>query len=374
MHSNLPLVSVIIPAYNAELFIERTLRSVRTQTYRNLEVWVVDDGSTDRTPEIVSAVAQQDSRIKLLYQANAGVAAARNLGISQSRGEFVAPIDADDLWHPENLEKQVNCALAGGSTVGVVYSWSVYIDEADALLGGVRAFAIEGDVFLTLLCHNFLGNASASLIRRSCLAVVGGYDPGLRDQKAQGCEDWDLYLRLAERYEFRVVPEFLVGYRKLETSMTRDYSAMAQSYCLVLNGVKQRRPDVPDQLFQLGKSNFFMYLAFEADQTGDFRTTLAWIGQSLQAAAIVALVRPSFYRLVLRNGWAALRRRSFSRRSVSVGAPSPVSSQFIPAISNKQRFTAWIMVSIGNLFHTVVPLIAGFPKRQESKKSESKLL
>jgi len=99
---NLPLVSVIVPAYNAEAFIAQTLDSIISQTYQNIEILVVDDGSQDRTPEIVESFAQRDQRITLLRQANAGVAAARNLAIEKSNGEYIAPIDADDIWYPQN--------------------------------------------------------------------------------------------------------------------------------------------------------------------------------------------------------------------------------------------------------------------------------
>jgi glycosyltransferase involved in cell wall biosynthesis len=359
-----PLVSVIIPAYNAERFIRQTLDSVLAQTYKNIEILVVDDGSQDQTAAIVKEIANRDSRLILLRQANSGVAAARNLAIQHSKGEFVAPIDADDLWHPENLVKQVKCAIAGGAAVGVVYSWSVYIDEADALLGGVRASTIAGDVFLTLLCHNFIGNASASLIRRCCLETVGGYDPGFRAQSAEGCEDWDLYLRLAEKYAFKVATDFLVGYRKLQTSMSHDYTAMAKSYCLALEGAKQRQLQLPDRLIRLSKSNFFMYLAFEADRTGDARNTLVWIGQALRSDPITPLIRPSLYRLVLQNGWMAWKGRSPSLQSLNRSASSPQSENvFGDLVGLKQRLTALIMVIIGHVFHLLVPVLAGFPKR-----------
>lgn len=366
LQARTPLVSVIIPAYNAERLIDRTLTSVLNQTYRHLEVWVVDDGSCDRTPDIVRQFADHDPRVNLLQQANGGVAAARNFGIQHAQGEFIAPIDADDLWYPENLAKQVNCAISGGTNVGVVYSWSVYIDEADALLDGVRAFTIAGDVFLTLLCHNFIGNASASLIRRGCLESVGGYDPEFRAQSAQGCEDWDLYLRLAERYAFSVVPEFLVGYRKsqTQTSMSQEYTPMAKSYCLALEGAKQRQPQLPDRLFRLSKGNFFMYLAFEADRAGDARNTLLWIGRALRSDPITPLIRPSLYRLMLQNGWVGWQGRSPSQRSPDMAiSPSLSGNAFGYLIKPKQRLTAWIMVAIGNVFHALVPVLAGFPKR-----------
>ena len=100
-----PLVSVIVPAYNAGPFLAATLESVLDQTHRAFEVLVVDDGSTDETATIAAAYAVRDSRIRPLTQANAGVAAARNRGIAEARGEFIAPIDADDIWFPEFLEQ-----------------------------------------------------------------------------------------------------------------------------------------------------------------------------------------------------------------------------------------------------------------------------
>ncbi len=107
-YSDQPLVSVVIPAFNASTYIERTLRSVMRQTYAALEIVVVNDGSTDHTAKLVEQIAASDSRIRLLSTPNRGVAAARNTGIEASSGRFVAFLDADDLWHPTKIEKQVN--------------------------------------------------------------------------------------------------------------------------------------------------------------------------------------------------------------------------------------------------------------------------
>ena len=253
------LVSVIIPAYNAQQLIARTLMSVLNQTYRHLEVWVVDDGSRDRTAEIVQAIAKQDDRVRLLQQPNAGVASARNLGIRSARGEFIALIDSDDLWYPDALEKLVAQFQRSLPTVGVIYAWSVDIDEHDRPIGGFHAAAINGNVYRTLICHNFLGNASATLIRKECLDRIGGYDTQLKAQKAQGCEDWDLYLRLAEHYEFGVVPEFLIGYRKVASSMSMDFSQMARSQQFMLQIIQKNHPELSGYLYRLSRSSFYLY-------------------------------------------------------------------------------------------------------------------
>ena len=168
-----PLVSAVVPAYNAETYVEQTLQALVNQTYPNLEIIVVDDGSTDGTAARAQAMARKHSQIRVIRQHNRGVAAARNRGIEESRGEFVAPVDADDLWFPEAAAKLVKRFLAADPRTGVVYGWSVIIDENGLLDGRFRCSKIEGDVLGTLICHNFLGNASVTMIRRACLKKVG---------------------------------------------------------------------------------------------------------------------------------------------------------------------------------------------------------
>ena len=100
------LISVVVPVYNAQRTLDETLLSIRSQSYRNIEVLVIDDGSIDISAAIAARHARIDGRIRLIRQANAGVAAARNRGIAEAKGDLIAPIDADDLWTAEKLEKQ----------------------------------------------------------------------------------------------------------------------------------------------------------------------------------------------------------------------------------------------------------------------------
>lgn len=301
MHSSNPLVSVIIPAYNAEVFITQTLRSVLAQTYSPFEVLVVDDGSRDRTPEIVRDLAHQDERIRLVQQANAGVAAARNRGIQEARGVLIAPIDADDLWTPDAMAKLVAQFQESRPEVGVVYAWSIDIDETEHPTGGFHVATIAGNVYKTLICHNFLGNASATLIRKACLDSVGGYNTQLKAQNAQGCEDWDLYLRLAEHTEFAVVPEFLVKYRKLSSSMSGDFGQMARSQQLMLQGVQHHHPEIPHYLYRLSCSSFYLYLAQQSDAANQAKATLSWLWQAIKIDPITPFGRLGFYLLFLKS-------------------------------------------------------------------------
>ncbi|MBW4665202.1 MAG: glycosyltransferase family 2 protein [Chroococcus sp. CMT-3BRIN-NPC107] len=297
INSQLPLVSVIIPAYNAEAFIERTLKSVICQTYTNLEVIVVDDGSKDKTFEIVQSIAQKDTRVMLIQQQNAGVAAARNLAIEKSQGEYIAPIDADDIWYTEKIEKQVKCILNADESVGLVYSLAVDIDENDLIIGQCSVdslFKPEGKIYPALVFINFLGNASTPLIRRTCFERVGGYNCQLKQQAAQGCEDWDIYLRIAEYYEFRVIPEFLIGYRQVIGSMGGNYKSMVKSYELVMANVRKLHPEIPASIYHLSAIFYYNYLIGKTYDCGAYGNTLLCLLAALKTDWTI-LLRPGVY-------------------------------------------------------------------------------
>ena len=298
---DLPLISVIIPAYNAEKFLAKTLLSVLSQTYQNIEILAVNDGSTDTTAEIVKSFAQKDNRVILLQQSNAGVAAARNLAIEKSRGEYIAPIDADDIWYPQNLEKQVECLIKSEPSVGVVYSWSVDINEKDLLTGGFYNSTIEGEVYKALVYKYFIGNASSSLIRRICFEKVGGYNCQLKAQNAQGCEDWELHLRIAEHYQFKVVPEFLVGYRQINSSMSCNFAAMAKSHSLIMANVRQLHPEIPTSIYRWSSSNFYIYLAVKSNSSSNYRSTLLWLFRAFKEDLFMTLLRHNLYLLSIKS-------------------------------------------------------------------------
>lgn len=295
-----PLVSVVVPAYNAQDFIAQTLRSVLGQAYGNLEVVVVDDGSRDRTAAIVEFIAQKDHRVKLLRQTNRGVAAARNLAIRESHGEYIAPIDADDIWYPQKIAKQVACLRGSDPLVGLVYAWTLHIDQHDRLTGGCVDWKIEGRVYLPLLYRNFVGHASAPLMRRSCFERVGGYSSQLRERGGEGCEDRDLYLRIAEHYRFRVVPEFLIGYRQVTPSMSCDDASMATSHRLIIAEVQHRHPEIPARVFRWSKSRFYWYLGQKCYRGGHYGRSLSWLFRAAWFDPAV-LLYGQLYRRVARN-------------------------------------------------------------------------
>ena len=237
-----PIVSVVLPAYNAEKTITETLRSVQNQTHCHLEIIVVDDGSTDRTSDIVVREAALDPRIRLLSKPNGGVASARNFGIAAATSELIATIDADDLWHPNKIEKQLALMQAMGTDTGLVYCWSLIIDELGRVTARHKPEA-EGEVMAEMCRRNLPGNGSSVLMRKCALVEAGGYDSALWAAGAQGAEDLKLYQAIAADYRFGVVKEYLTAYRRWPNNMSNDMMRMLKSFDIVFADSSERYPD-----------------------------------------------------------------------------------------------------------------------------------
>lgn len=227
------LVSVVVPAFNAANTIAETLHSISQQTYRTLEIVVVDDGSTDETADI--ARRHGDPRLRVIAKANGGVASARNAGIRGSTGPFVAFIDADDLWHPTKIAKQLRVLLAGGEDMALVYAPFRLIGGDGRVLASPHKYGASGWVIHRHFYSNLVGNGSALLVRRKVLEEFGGFDTWLMQQGAEGCEDLLLQLRIAARYRFGEVSEYLVGYRRLPDNMSSNTDQMIRSGMLAVN-------------------------------------------------------------------------------------------------------------------------------------------
>jgi glycosyltransferase involved in cell wall biosynthesis len=253
------LVSVVVPAFNASETINETLHSIRSQTYRELEIIVVDDGSTDDTRPIAARHAAIDDRIQIIVQDNAGVAAARNNGWRRARSDLIAFVDADDLWSPTKIERQVRALATGGERVGLVYCWSAAIDKHSQIKYQTDGPVYEGDVLDRLILGNFLGNGSSALVRRQAIVDARGFESGLRAAGAEGCEDILFYCRVAERYHFAVVPDHLVGYRQLDNNMSSDSVRMLRSWMLLADEMKTTHPDRASTI-TCGLRNYAMWL------------------------------------------------------------------------------------------------------------------
>jgi glycosyltransferase involved in cell wall biosynthesis len=289
------LVSVIVPAFNAATYIRQTLDSVLQQTYREIEVIIVDDGSSDSTARIVEEFAARDSRFQLVRQTNAGVGAARNTAIERARGKYLAPLDADDLWSPQKLATQVACMEQFGVNTGLVYCSSTLIDEQGKLLHSGETKTLEGRLRHAMVLKNLLGNASVPLFRTSALEKVGLYLTRAEEQGGQGCEDWDLALRIAENFEIRVVPEHLVGYRQCASAMSVNVAGMEASFATVMRRARQRNGDLPPAAFRWSAGYFYQYIAEKCYETHYYPSCIRYLTRAIGANPVL-LLNPRIYK------------------------------------------------------------------------------
>lgn len=216
-----PLVSVVIPTYNRSGLVLRALRSVLSQSMQDLEVLVVDDGSTDDTAAAVTAL--DDPRVRYLQQHNAGVAAARNRGIREARGQLLALLDSDDEWSPDKLARQLACLRESPARVALVYTGVVDDDGEGGL--SVRLPTHRGDVSRDLLQVNVLhGGSSSVLMRRHVVATVGFFDESL-----PAIEDHDYWIRACRFFEVDFVAEPLVRYHDPRMGLDRRSRALQRN-------------------------------------------------------------------------------------------------------------------------------------------------
>lgn len=231
-----PLISVVVPAYNCESTICETLQSVTNQTYTDIEIIVIDDGSTDQTCVIVEKLSMHDKRIVLLRKTNGGPASARNLGISVAKGEFVAPIDSDDLWSHDKLSIQLATLTAAGDDYAFAYSPCRLINSESNVFRSLPLYFVNGNSFNQLCYYNFTQNGSSMLVRLNACKDIGGYD---ERKSVIGREDILFALNLAAKYKVVCATEYLVGYRQLDTSLSKNIKKMHYASIEVLNTVRK---------------------------------------------------------------------------------------------------------------------------------------
>jgi len=293
-------VTVVVPAYNAERWLALTLESACQQTLREIEVLVVDDGSSDRTVQVALDFARRDPRVRLICRKNGGVGAARNSAILEARGKYIAPLDADDLWSPDKLAAQVACMEAGGEEMGMCYCWSEKIDANGDRITESYPFDLEGTVLRPLILRNFIGSGSVPMFRTSALREVGNYLERSEQGGVQGCEDWDLSLRLAERHLIGLVPKCLVGYRQLVDCMSLNAAGMSQSFEVIMNRAKGRNPEMPRTVFRWSAGIFYSYLVAKCYLWADYRGCLSSMTKAVAADPILVFNR-RFYLMGLKS-------------------------------------------------------------------------
>jgi glycosyltransferase involved in cell wall biosynthesis len=206
---------------------------VCNQTYKNLEIIVANDASTDITNEIAKRWVDSDKRIRLINVDNRNVAITRNDAIRASFGKLIAPIDSDDVWHKSKIEKQVRLIVEHDMNLGFIYNAFRMIDLKDNIIKSVSYGDVSGNVLLRHLLFNFVGNGSSLLFPKDVFLAVGGYNESLTN-----CEDYDLQIRIARHWPVGYVPEYLTGYRISPSNKSGNVDRMLLMHMKVLNDIK----------------------------------------------------------------------------------------------------------------------------------------
>lgn len=223
--SEFPLISVVIPTYNHGNFLPDAIDSARQQTYPNIEIIVVDDGSTDNTNQVV---ASYEDELVFIRQKNQGLSSARNTGIKAAAGNYIALLDADDYWLPSFLST-VAAYLNSDPEIGAVHSGFFFVDERGDKLPQIGTETVPDNRMYDRLLDGEFFIPSSVLTRRSCFTRVGLFDEQLR-----ASEDWDMWLRVARNYRFAGISEPLVNYRMHGKNMSADPEYMLRYQLLVL--------------------------------------------------------------------------------------------------------------------------------------------
>jgi glycosyltransferase involved in cell wall biosynthesis len=223
------LVSVVIPCYNQARYLGEAIQSVLKQSYRNYEVIVVDDGSTDDTGEVASSY----EGVRVVRQQNQGLSAARNSGLKQSRGEYVVFVDADDRLMEEALEVGVEALNAHPDAAFVFGHFQLINAEGNCISVQRGAFSDE-DYYLTLLQYNFIGVPAMVTYRRSVFDTVVGFD-----NSVSPAADYDMYLRVAREFPIHCHHQLVAEYRQHQSQMSRDAALMMKTVIAVLTSQKK---------------------------------------------------------------------------------------------------------------------------------------
>lgn len=229
------LVSVVTAAYNMGRYIEETLDSILTQDYPQIESIVVDDGSTDDTAEVLRRYAN-DPRVRVVRQANAGQTVAKNRGIAEARGEFIAFCDADDTWRRDKLKLQI--PRFADPRVAVVYGDIECVDGAGRVLPYHDIRHFEGRITAQMLMDNFVAFPTA-VVRSTVLRGLGGFDESLSMSI-----DYDLWLRISVDHEFAFVPERIANYRIWEGQMSKRTGERLDNFFRLLDRFLAGNPGV----------------------------------------------------------------------------------------------------------------------------------
>lgn len=257
------LFSVVIPTYNQAQWLSEAVASALAQGREDTEVIVVDDGSTDETPEVLRAFAD---RALIIRQENAGVSAARNRGLEAGQGRWIAFLDGDDRWRPGHLDRLAR-AIAERPEAGLIFTDAMVMDEDGRELKARRSPDPGRDPFRSFLLENPV-TTSAAAVRREALQKTGKFCLDLK-----GPEDWDLWLRLALDFPVVHLPELSVNYRRQSQGLVHTRGvALREDTFKAMERISALVPDLPASLLRRARFNRYLESAVRLLAGEDIRT------------------------------------------------------------------------------------------------------
>lgn len=290
----MPQVSVVIPTYNRAEFLTAAVRSVIRQSFHDFEVLIVDDASGDCTRSVVKSF--RDERIHYVrHSAHRGGAAARNTGIRQSAGQYVAFLDDDDEWLPEKLQKQITVLTASPVQVGCVYTGYMTVDKANGKIIRHIVPKKKGDLSRAIMVDNCVGGTSSVMVKRECLEFVGMFDESL-----PSFQDYDLWIRLAKRYRFDYVVEPLLLYSLHQEKIWTNLEAISQGMEIMLKKHGHARS------LRRNLSNQYLSVGVEYCRQGN-------LGKAQKAYLRAVMLCPFGMRHYLNLGLSLLGTKHFER-------------------------------------------------------------
>lgn len=267
-------VSVVIPTYNSVKFVTEAIDSVLAQTFTDFEILVIDDGSKDETREVLAE--KYGKLIRYLYKENGGVSTARNFGIENAKGKYIAFLDADDIWLPEKLEKQMR-AFAENPKFKAGYTSLRKVTDDLKPIGIIENERTDSLIEDLLLKGNIVGSPSSVIYLRELFKISGGFDKTLSQ-----CADWEMWIRLAIQTDFIFIKEPLVNYRIHASNMSKNASLLEKDSLLLMEK-GFALPELPESLKKKRKKGFaknYMVLAGTYFHVGQYKDFLRCLWKS----------------------------------------------------------------------------------------------
>ena len=297
---NMPLVSVVMPVYNVEQYIEQAVWSVIDQSYGNFELIIVDDESPDNSIELIKQ-KYNDVRIRIIQQKNRGLAGARNTGIRHANGDYIALLDSDDFWQADKLEKQIKLMQANPQC-GVSFSASLFVDEAGESLDRFQAPKKKADYQAKdIFCRNPIGNGSAPIIRKSIFDQIAFVDQVKKhdgehylqyfDETLRQSEDVECWTRIALQTgtQFEYIDQPLTNYRLNNSGLSADVNAQFATWLKLLENTKIYAPGFVGKYGPIAKAFQYRYLARRSVFQAQGRNALKFMVLAFKAAPIALM-------------------------------------------------------------------------------------